>query len=122
MSASPHIVITLHCAGGLRSDVFARLAGVLPVESMNSGFSELVLVLPISAVLAAKDFIAQAERVRVSDPAYRHLQIGLSRAILPQPLPQPMPQEHPAVIEAFKCGLSSSSYSDELERLEHELA
>jgi hypothetical protein len=86
---------------------------------MNSGFSELVLVLPASAVQAARDFASEAERLRASDPVYKHLQIGVARGILPDPLPQPMPQQHPVVLEAFECGLSPSKYSEAIERIDH---
>ena len=110
MSASTHIVVTLHCAGGFRSDVFVRLARTLPVESMNSGFSELVLVLPMSAVAAAKDFTAEAEQLRIANLAYKYLQIGVSSGVLPDQLPHPMPQKHPLVIEAFECGLESETF------------
>ncbi len=122
MSAPVRIVLTLHCAGGFRSDVFARLARALPVESMNSGFSELVLVLPMSAITAAKDFTAEVERLRAANSAYKYLQIGVSSGILPEQLPYPMPQEDPLVIEAFECGLSPLKYTEALERINHEMA
>jgi len=122
MSTSPHIVVTLHCAGGLRSQVFTRLADALPVESMSSGFSELVLVLPLSALSTVREFADQVARVRDSDSTYQHLQIGISHGILPDPLPYPMPQEHPVVIEAFKAGLSPAGYSEELYAIEHDVA
>jgi hypothetical protein len=88
---------------------------------MNSGFSELVLVLPASAVQAAREFASEAERLRATDPVYKHLQIGVSRGVLPDPLPHPIPQQHPIVIEAFKCGLSPSKYSEAIERINHEV-
>jgi hypothetical protein len=88
---------------------------------MNSGFSELVLVLPLSARLMVREFIAQVERLRISDSAYELLQIGISHGALPDPLPRPMPQEHPVIIEAFKSGLSSSGFSEELGRIEHDV-
>ena len=121
MNTSPQIVVTLHYAGGLRSDVFARMARALPVESMNSGFSELVLVLPASAVRATMDFATEVERLRASDPVYRYLQIGVSRGLLPDPLPHPMPQRHPVVLEAFECGLLPSKYSQAIEGINHEV-
>jgi len=114
MSTLLDIVVTLHCAGALRSQTFARLTDPLPVESKNSGFSELVLVLPRSAVSAVLDFVAQAQRFCVSDSAYKHLQIGILHGSLSNPLPRLMPHEHPIVIEAFETGLSPSRFSEEL--------
>ena len=85
---------------------------------MCAGFSQLVLVFPLAALDVAMRFAADADSLRASDTAYRHLQIGVAHGVLPQPVPRPMPSEHPVVIEAFKTGLSPERFSDELTTIE----
>jgi hypothetical protein len=99
-----------------------RLAQALPVESMSSGFSELIIVLPHSALPAAREFISRAEALRASDSSLTHLQIGIAHGVLPDPLPHPMLTEHPVVIDAFKSGLSLLRFSEEIAKIEHVVA
>ena len=99
-----------------------RLAEALRVESMSSGFSELIVVLPLSALALAREFISRAEGLRTSDSSFTHLQIGIAHGVLPDPLPHPMLTEHPIVIDAFKSGLSPLRFSEEIAKIERAVA
>jgi len=89
---------------------------------MSAGFSQLVLVFPLVALDAARKFATDADSMRTSDSAYRHLQVGVAHGVLPQPLPKPMQSEHPIVIEAFKTGLSPGGFSEEFTKVENYVA
>jgi hypothetical protein len=91
----------------------------LPVETMSAGFSQMILVFPASALSAAKDFATRADRLRQTDSAYKHLQVGVAFGSLREPLPKPMPEDEAVVIESFKTGLSQSRFLEELEKIEH---
>jgi len=99
-----------------------RLAEALPVESMSSGFSELVVVLPLSALPVAREFISRVEWLRAADSSFTHLQIGIAHGDMPDPLPHPMLTEHPVVIDALKSGLSPLRFSEEIAKIEHVVA
>jgi hypothetical protein len=122
MNAPRHIVLTLHSPGGFPSRKLLEQAQTLPVESMSAGFSQLVLVFPLIALDAARRFATDADSLRTSDTAYRHLQVGVAHGVLPQPLPRPMQSEHPVVIEAFKTGLSAGRFSEEFTTIENIVA
>ncbi len=119
MPSAHYIVVTLHCPRGFRSRLLLDEVERLPLETMSAGFSQMILVFALSAVSAARDFATRADKLRQTDSAYEHLQVGVAVGSLREPLRKPMSVDETVVIESFKTGLSQSRFLEEFEKIEH---